>query len=107
MRGGRQAQQQDARIRVAEPGHRFSPIRLVPEGGALFPRDLLAVTPQARATIAADDGAPHEVKGGHAKTFRLPVFLANITAFAEGNMTGTSGTSGTLGTAGELGTVGA
>jgi hypothetical protein len=92
MRGGRQAQQQDARVRVAEPGHRSSPIRLVPEGGAPFPRDFLAVTPQTRTTIAADDGAADEVESGHAKALRLPVFLANITAFAEGNMTGTSGT---------------
>ena len=51
----READEEDPRVRVAEPGHRPTPVRLVAEAGDLLARDLLAPRDEPRAAPARDD----------------------------------------------------
>src|SRR4029077_19892428 len=55
MRGGRQAQQKDARAGVAEPGHRATPVALGRERCAAPASDLLTPSDQPRTAPAADE----------------------------------------------------
>src|SRR4051812_1338756 len=54
--GGRgQADQQQAGVRIAEPGHWAAPVGVVAVGSLLLARDPLAVPPQPRAVLAVGD----------------------------------------------------
>ena len=53
--GRRQAEDDDAGRRVAEPRHRTAPVDVVAERGALGSSDLLAPFDEPRAGPAADD----------------------------------------------------
>ena len=67
VRRGRQADQQQARVRIAEPRHRPAPVDVVAVGGLLLARDARAVAPQARAVLAGDDRrADGQARGGPA-----------------------------------------
>src|SRR5437588_4602410 len=61
--GRREPEDEDARPRVAEPGHRSSPVRLVREAGDLLPGDLLAPGDEPRTSTAHDDVLPDLVEG--------------------------------------------
>jgi len=56
MRGRRKADEQQARIRIAEAGDRPSPVDVIAMRALLLPCDALAVLPQTRAAFAGDDG---------------------------------------------------
>ena len=55
VRAGRQADDQQARLGIAEAGQRAAPVGLVAIRGALHRRDVGAVRPQPRAPRARDD----------------------------------------------------
>ena len=55
VRRGREADQQDPRVGVAEARHRPAPVRLVAEPGDLLAGDLLAPLDEPRAATADDD----------------------------------------------------
>ena len=55
VRGGSQADEQDPRVRVAEPRYRQAPVRLVAEAFDLLARDQFAPGDEARAAPARDD----------------------------------------------------
>jgi hypothetical protein len=55
MRGGRQTDQQQPRVRVAKPWYRFRPIGLVAKRAAFFTADPLTVLTQPRTLVAGDD----------------------------------------------------
>ena len=63
VRGRRQPQQQDPRIRVAEPRQRPAPVRLVAEPRDLLDGDPLAPLDQPRTPPARDDLAGQRRKG--------------------------------------------
>ena len=52
---GRQAEDQDARLGIAEGGHRFPPIFPVPVSTPLHLRDPGGILSQTRAAVAIDD----------------------------------------------------
>ena len=63
VRGRRQPDDQQARARIAEPGHRSRPVGVVAKGPALLAADPLAVLPQPRTPLArrrsrSRDGQP-------------------------------------------------
>src|SRR5207237_693873 len=53
--GGRQSQDQQAGLWIAEAGNGLSPIRPVAIGAPLYGRDLPAVSHQPRTSLASDD----------------------------------------------------
>jgi len=53
--GGGQADQQEARVGIAEAGDGLAPVDVVAMGRLLVPGDLRAVAAQARAVLAGDD----------------------------------------------------
>ena len=57
--GGRQAQDQDARLRIAKARDRPRPIDVVPERRLPRPPDIQAIGAQPRALLAANDGVPN------------------------------------------------
>ena len=63
----------DARIGVAEAGHRPTPIVLVAERGALLARDLLAPSDQPRARPARNDLGSQRREGLHRGQGRLTI----------------------------------
>ncbi len=67
VRRGCQAEQQDPRAAIAEPGDRLAPVDLVAEGAPALASDLAAVIDQPWAAPTGDDrpfqGLP--VRGGH------------------------------------------
>jgi hypothetical protein len=55
VRGRRQADEQQPRVRVAEAGDRFAPVRVLPVSAPLLARDLGAMLAKPRASFARDD----------------------------------------------------
>ena len=55
VRGRRQPDEQDPRVRIAEPRHRPAPVRLVAEARHLLAGDLLPPRDEPRAATARDD----------------------------------------------------
>jgi hypothetical protein len=55
VRGGRQPENQHARVRIAKSRYGFRPVRITAKCRPFDARDFLAIGPQPRALIAADD----------------------------------------------------
>src|SRR3989442_1393521 len=62
MRGRSETNDQQPRGRIAEAGHRASPIHVVTVGTLLLERDVAAVVPQAWTSVAGDDLVVNEGK---------------------------------------------
>src|SRR5262249_10316170 len=81
VRGGRQADDDQARARVAEAGQRPPPIVLAGERGALLARHSLAPRDQPRALSTLDDGRVvaserlHSVATNFCNTSRAPLAI--------------------------------
>ena len=60
VRGGREADDQQARLWIAETGHGPSPVRLVPKGAPFVAPDLRAVLAQPCAACTRDDRVAYE-----------------------------------------------
>ena len=64
VRGRREAEDEHARIRIAEAGNGARPVHVVAVRRVLLTPDALTVTPQARAGIARDDRVANLVRLG-------------------------------------------
>jgi len=62
VRGGRQADQEDARVRIAEPGQRPRPVGFPAIAPGRIRGGRLAVTHEARTEPALDDAPPERLQ---------------------------------------------
>src|SRR5260221_1555062 len=81
VRGGREADDQQARLWIAETGHGPSPVRLVPKGAPFVAPDLRAVLAQPCAACTRDDRVAYEEQWRRRRTvdhqwlaYRLPIW---------------------------------
>ena len=86
VRSRREADDEDARVRIAETGNRTRPVRLVTIGPPFFAADLLAVLAQPRAALARNDRVANGYQTRHAFCRTMGASALHENAFANSGM---------------------